>query len=441
MTDNCSLITDNDRFWIKNAHIPLCLLENVSIQPQTREQLCHVDLEINKGKIISIIPHTYTLPKSPYIDVKKGIIFPCFVDSHTHLDKGHIWERSPNLSGTFEDALDTAIKDSQKYWKSEDVYRRMEFGLQCSYAQGTIAIRTHLDSFGEQAKISFDVFQELKNKWQNKLTLQAVSLVSLDYFLTKEGDKLADLVASYGQVLGGVAYINTQLEQQLERVFTLAKERNLDLDFHADETLAPNSLCLKKIAETAIKHQFKNKITCGHCCSLSQQDPELKKEIITLVKEANINIIALPMCNLYLQDRNPNYTPKMRGITDVHGLKKQGVPIAFASDNCRDPFYGFGDHDGLEVLKESIRICHLDTPYDNWVSSINKVPAQLMNLPNLGKIGVGLNADLIIFKARYFSELFSRPQSDRKVMRNGKFIDTTLPDYSQLDDLIFSSQV
>ena len=48
---------------------------------------------------------------------------------------------------------------------------------------------------------------------------------------------------------------------------------------------------------------------------------------------------------------------------------------------------------------------------------------------------MGLNADLIIFKARYFSELFSRPQSDRKVLRKGKLIDTTLPDYSKLDDL------
>ncbi|MDJ0582309.1 cytosine deaminase [Crocosphaera sp.] len=441
MTDNCSLITDNDRFWLKNAHIPLCLLENVSIQSQTREQLCNVDLEINQDKIISIIPHTSKLPEYPYIDVKKGIIFPCFLDSHTHLDKGHIWERSPNVSGTFEEALNTVRKDAQNNWKSEDVYRRMEFGLQCSYAQGTIAIRTHLDSFGEQANISFDVFQELKDQWKNKLILQAVCLVSLDYFLTKEGENLADLVANYGQVLGGVAYMNTQLDQQLEQVFSLAKERNLDLDFHADETLEPNSICLKKIAETAIKYQFKNQITCGHCCSLSQQEPELRQETINLVKEANINIIALPMCNLYLQDRTPNYTPKMRGITDIYELKKYSIPVAFASDNCRDPFYGFGNHDGLEVLKESVRIGHLDTPYDNWVSSINKVPAQLMNLPNLGKIAIGLNADLIIFKARYFSELFSRPQSDRKVMRNGKFIDTTLPDYSQLDDLIFSSQV
>ncbi len=433
------LNNSRDHFWVKNAHIPLYLFENVSLQPQTKEGLCHVDLEIYEGKIISIIPHSSNLPESSYIDVKKGMIFPGFIDSHTHLDKGHIWERSPNLSGTFHDALDTVRKDAQKYWKPEDVYRRMEFGLKCSYAQGTVAIRTHLDSFGEQAKISFDLFQELKDKWQNKLILQAVSLVSLDYFLTEEGEKLANLVAEYGQILGGVAYTNPQLEPQLEQVFTLAKERNLDLDFHADETNDPNSICLKKIAEAAIKHEFTNTITCGHCCSLSRQNPELVKETINLVKEANINIISLPMCNLYLQDRVPENTPKWRGITDVHGLKRQGVPVSFASDNCRDPFYGFGDHDGLEVLKEAVRICHLDTPYDDWINSVNKIPAQLMGLQNLGTIKTGLDANLVIFKARYFSELFARPQSDRQVIRNGKFIDTTLPDYAELDDLILSN--
>ncbi|EAZ90149.1 cytosine deaminase [Crocosphaera chwakensis] len=437
MTDNYSLITDTHHFWIKNAHIPLCLLENVSINPQTREQLCHVDLEIDQNKIINIIPHTSQLPEYPYIDVKKGIIFPCFIDSHTHLDKGHIYERSPNLSGTFEEALNTVKKDAENHWKPEDIYRRMEFGLQCSYAQGTIAIRTHLDAFGEQAKISFDIFQQLKEQWQNKVILQGVSLVSLDYFLNKEGEQLADLVANYGQILGGVAYMNPQIDEQLDRVFTLAKERNVDLDFHADETKDPNSICLKKIAQAAIKHQFENKIACGHCCSLAQQSEELVKETIKLVKEANINVISLPLCNLYLQDRTPETTPKWRGVTDVHALKKQGIPVSFASDNCRDPFYGFGNHDGLEVLRESVRICHLDTNYDDWVTTVNKIPAQLMNLSNLGTIRIGANADLVIFKARYFSELFARPQSDRQVIRQGQWIDTTLPDYDQLDDLIF----
>jgi cytosine deaminase len=48
-------------------------------------------------------------------------------------------------------------------------------------------------------------------------------------------------------------------------------------------------------------------------------------------------------------------------------------------------------------------------------------------------ISIGSAADLIIFKARYFSELLSRPQSDRHILRDGIWIDTTLPDYSELD--------
>jgi cytosine deaminase len=63
-----------------------------------------------------------------------------------------------------------------------------------------------------------------------------------------------------------------------------------------------------------------------------------------------------------------------------------------------------------------------------------------MGIEDAGKIGEGLAADLVIFKARNFSELLSRPQSDRVVLRAGKPIDTTLPEYSELDDLIFSKQ-
>ncbi|MFM8299776.1 MAG: cytosine deaminase, partial [Microcystis aeruginosa] len=47
-----------------------------------------------------------------------------------------------------------------------------------------------------------------------------------------------------------------------------------------------------------------------------------------------------------------------------------------------------------------------------------------------------LEANLLIFKARYFSELLSRPQWDRLVIRRGLSIDTTLPDYQELDDLV-----
>lgn len=430
------MIPSSERYWLKNAHIPVSLLENESFSPQTSEGLTLVNLEINDGNINRI---TSTIPPEdniPVIDLKKKIVFPCFVDMHTHLDKGHSWQRCPNRDGTFDSALKMVLEDSRREWRLEDVYRRMEFGVKCSYAHGTAAIRTHIDSFGQQAQISLTALAELQRQWAGKITLQAVSLVSLDYYQTSEGAALADKIAEFGGILGGVAYTNPDLQAQIDITFKLAQERGLNLDFHLDENGDSDSTCLAAIARTAIKEQFDGQIICGHCCSLAVQSPEIIQETLNLVKNAGIAIVSLPMCNLYLQDRQEEKTPFWRGTTKIKEMKKAGIPVAFASDNCRDPFYGFGDHDGLEVFTQAVRIAHLDTPYADWVNSVTLTPANLLGLPHLGRIKTGLEANLLIFKARYFSELLSRPQWDRLVIRRGLSIDTTLPDYQELDDLV-----
>ena len=48
----------------------------------------------------------------------------------------------------------------------------------------------------------------------------------------------------------------------------------------------------------------------------------------------------------------------------------------------------------------------------------------------------GAPADLVICKGRNWTELFARPQSDRIVLRGGRQIDRTLPDYAELDPLM-----
>lgn len=455
------MIFDAPAYWLKNAHVPSCLtdIDNIDSLKSTREGMCLVDLKISDGRIEQVLAanapkenqarenQDFSSENSQLInsqsdsqtglqlDLQRQIVLPCFVDSHTHLDKGHIWQRTPNLDGTFDMALSQAKADAQKHGQSEDIYRRMEFGLKCSYAHGTQAIRTHIDSFGKQADISLDVFQNLQSAWQDRIKLQAVSLVSLDYYQTSEGVALADKIAEIGGILGGVAWQNQDLDAQIDCIFRLAQARNLDLDFHADENGDPKSICLQKIAQAAIRHEFKGKITCGHCCSLAQQSPDVVTQTIALVKQAKITIISLPMCNLYLQDRQTAVTPHWRGITRVRELQQEGVPVAFASDNCRDPFFGFGDHDVLEVFEQAVKIAHLDTPYGDWIKSVTKTPAQLMGLNPTGEIIPGSPADLIIFPARYFSELLSRSQHNRIVLRNGKQISTKLPEYGELDDL------
>jgi len=442
------MLPSTSTYLLKNAGVPvsLCETQSIALHPNpawvrhTGEGVCLVDVEIAAGTIAEIIP-AGTKPVScygdiPVVDLQGGLVWPCFVDMHTHLDKGHIWERSPNPDGTFASAIEAVQADAQKNWNADDVYRRIEFGLKCSYAHGTKAIRTHIDSAGEQGTVSLEVLEALQAEWGDRLILQAVSLVSLDYFLTPAGEKLADRIAQIGGILGGVAYINPDLDKQLDRVFALAKERNLNLDFHTDENDDPDSVTLQQVAKTAIRHQFSGQIICGHCCSLAVQPSDLVTETLALVKAANIGIVSLPMCNLYLQDRQSQATPRWRGVTLLHELKAAGIRVAVASDNCRDPFYGFGDHDVLEVFNMAVRIAHLDRPWGDWPCAVTKTPADLMGLPNLGRIAVGLPADLILFKARNFSELLSRAQGSRTVLRQGREIDTTLPDYRELDDLL-----
>ena len=445
-------------YWLKNAHVPVALLTQ-PLPAQTREGLTAVDLEIQDGRITQITATDPAIPDGiPVVDLQRGLVFPGFVDLHTHLDKAHTWERSPNPSGNFTDALRLIQADEQKSWDAEDLYRRMEFGLKCAYAHGTRALRTHLDIVEGKEDLTLEVFQTLRQEWGDRLILQAVCLVTLDYFLTPAGEKLANQIAEFGCVLGGVTFLNPNLDQQITRVFDLAHDRQLDVDLHVDESPEPASDALHRIARIVQPHPFAGKVVCGHCCSLSLQSDEKAEQTIAAVKAAGLGVVSLPLCNLYLQDRNQEasqslvhthsgqplahaaqistHTPRWRGITLLHELKQAGVPVAVANDNCRDVFHAFGDHDMVEVFRESTRIGHFDTPYADWCRTVTSTPADLMGLPEVGRIGVGLPADLVLFRSRYFSEWLSRPSASRTVLRNGIPIDTTLPAYEDLDDLV-----
>jgi cytosine deaminase len=144
--------------------------------------------------------------------------------------------------------------------------------------------------------------------------------------------------------------------------------------------------------------------------------------------------VSLPMCNLYLQDRRPGLTPRWRGVTALHELKAAGVPVMIASDNTRDPFYAYGDLDMLEVWREGVRILHLDHPCESWASAVFTSPAVTMGI-DAGTLKIDGPADMIVTRARNFTELFSRPHLDRTVIRAGQAIDAAPPDYRDLDEL------
>ena len=399
------------------------------------QSLARVDMLVDSGRIAALAPAgTGDFGDAPRLPLAGRIVLPAFVDAHTHLDKGHIWPRASNHDGQFRTAIETVGADRAANWSAEDVAARMEFSLQCAYARGTRAVRTHLDSVGPQARISFPVFAEARARWKGRIDLQASPLFGVDVmFEPGHLETVEEMVAAYGSgLLGAVTYMIPRLQEALDALFALAERRGWDLDFHVDETADPQARTLGAIADTALKRRFAGKILVGHCCSLARQDDDERERVIEKVARARMNVVSLPMCNMFLQDRHAGRTPRWRGVTALHELKAAGVATMIASDNTRDPFYAYGDMDMLEVWREGVRILHLDYPHAAWADAVAANPAQAMRV-DPPRLAVGEPADMILTAARDFTELFSRPHEDRVVVRNGAAISAKAPGYAELD--------
>ncbi len=423
-----------DHWRILNARVPHCLIDCPASSDADGWSL--IDIDIAAGTIASVQPAGGPDRRAlPLVDLGGCIAVPCLVDAHVHLDKGHIWPRAANPDGTFAAALQSVSEDRSRNWNSADVRRRMEFGLRCAYAHGTIAMRTHIDSIGPQTRISWPVFHALKTAWAGKIDLTGVPLFPVD--LALDDRHMRDIVwalDNFGTTLGAVTYPTAALPAALDRLFRLASDKGYDLDFHVDETQDPAANTLRTIAETALAFRFQGRILAGHCCSLARQPKEEASLTIELVAAAGISVVSLPLCNAYLQDRVRAVTPRWRGVTALHELRAAGVAVMIASDNTRDPFHAYGDLDMLEVWREGTRLLHLDHPFEGWVRAVTSTPAAALGRPDLGRLAAGASADLVILKALDHSQLFARPHCARSVLRAGRILKAVPPDYSELDD-------
>jgi cytosine deaminase len=426
------------RYQLVNARVPISVSEADGLLPD-EDGLAPASLLIEDGRIGSIKAGGAAIEAAtPLFDLDGGIVLPTFTDVHTHLDKGHIWPRRRNPDGSFASAL-LACRSDREHWSAADLRARMRFGLECAYAHGTSALRTHIDSMSPQTAISWPIFAELRDAWRGRIELQGSPLFAVELALDDAHFReIRFAVRECKAMVGAVTYMSAHLRPALERLFGLAEETGSDLDFHADETNDPASRSLEAIADMAIARRFEGKILCAHCCSLTLQPEDYAKRVIEKAARAKIAVVSLPMCNLYLQDRDvkAERTPRWRGITAVHELKRAGVPVMVASDNTRDPFYAYGDLDMVEVFREATRILHFDHPAADWLKTITTTPAAVMGRGEGPALREGADADLVVFKARSFTELFARPQSERSVIRKGSAIEAELPDHRELDAML-----
>lgn len=372
------------------------------------------------------------------------LVFPGFLEVHTHLDKCYTWDRAPGVHSDFWESRGILAADSVR-WNEEDVHRRADFALRTAWAHGTCALRTHIDTRRGAGEGGHAAMERLRAEWAGRMELQTVSLFGFDEFFGGGAATIVELTAKYkATALGGFPQPNANLPRYLDNVMAAALELGIGLDLHVDESGLAHAECLRATAEAVLRNQFPHPVSCGHACSLSVQDPERARDTLALVKEAGISIIVLPVANLHLQGRirgpagpgesfGPPRTPQWRGLTLVHECIEAGIAVACGGDNVRDAFIPWGDFDMLQVYVESVRMAHLDTRLAYSPSIVTTGPAHIMGLKGFGRVAPGSSADLVVFTARGLYALLARPTVSRRFIFEESLSERTVPGFDELE--------
>lgn len=280
-------------------------------------------------------------------DLEGRIVLNGFTDGHMHLDKAMIAENVPNESGTLQEAIEI-MGSYKKSMSQQDVYERANKVVAMAYANGTRYIRTHVDVDKLIKLKSLKALLKIKTQWKDYIDIQLVAFPQEGFTNDPENLKyLEAAIKSGADLIGGIPAMDFNPEKHIEEIFKLAKKYDVDIDMHIDETDDANSLTILHLIEYTKKYNYQGRVTVGHCCSLSSNDSVVVSPIIDALYVTDVNCIALPSTNLYLQGRGDLKNIR-RGITPVKLMLENNVRVLIASDNIRDPFNPFGNADMLE---------------------------------------------------------------------------------------------
>ena len=398
------------------ALIPRCLFsidnsDNLNIDI---EDLCAISISWENGFVSEIKPLN--------IENKKpnNILFPRFVEAHSHIDKSFTWDEFPNLKSNYDGALSVNLEE-HKTRTTKKVLERAEKSLNLAIQNGYRGIRSHIDTYQHQGNDVWKELFKLQKKYSSKLQLQFVALSPLEFWQTENGKKLAKNLSIQKGIIGGVVvppFNRRETSKLLSQMILLADKYNLEIDLHIDESITEPGAGVKVLLEVMDKLKIQVPITCSHLSSILF----LKEhEILGLGKklaDKNIKVVALPLTNFWLLNNKSKITSLKRPVAPIKQLQKSLVDVSVGSDNVQDPWYPFGNFDPFYMMSCSMPMLQLNPWERTTLSSFFLAPSRLLNLKWDGLIKKGCPADFVILDAQRWADVFSS-NLKRKVFIKG----------------------
>lgn len=357
-----------------------------------------VDIGIEGGRIVAV--EGRIAADGPVVDLGGRLVVPGLIETHIHLDKSRILGRCRAEKGDLEEAIQEVARQ-KKQFTAEDVYTRAKATLEKALLQGTTHMRTHLEVDPGIGLRGFEGVRPLIDEYKWAIDLE-ICIFPQEGLLNNPGTEELMLAAlrSGGKVIGAAPYTDSNPHGQIDRVFEIARDLDIDIDMHLDFAPNPDNLDLLYVCELTERYKWGGRVAIGHVTKLSTAPPDLLAACARRMADAGVALTVLPSTDLYLMGRHMEHS-KMRGVTECHKLLHHGVNCSLSTNNVLNPFTPFGDCSLVRMANLYANIGHVGSTSDvrECLHMVTTRPARLLNLEGYG-ITVGSQADLAVLDAQ-----------------------------------------
>ena len=370
---------------------------NVTLPSAPDEAL---DIGVHGQKIVEIKPAGTLDPGVRALHLDGRIVLPGFVETHIHLDKSCILERCA-MKGGLNEAIEE-VAGLKAAFTEEDVAERAARTLRKCVLHGTTQMRTHVEVDPGIGLRGLEGVKQAIAEFAWAIDVE-ICVFPQEGLLNNPGtDELMVAALKDGATAVGAApYTDSDPHGQIDRVFELAREFDVDIDMHLDFGTDATVLDVEHVCRQADAYGWGGRVTVGHVTKFAQMPADRLKVLARRLADAGVAVTVLPSTDLFLMHRDHTENLSVpRGVTPLHLMAAEGVNCSLSTNNVLNPFTPFGDCSMIRMANLYANIAQIGqrTEMAGCLDMVSARSARLMNLKEYG-ISVGAPADLVVIDA------------------------------------------
>ena len=352
------------------------------------------DIGVAGGNIVAI--EDALSADAEILDAGGRLVVPGFVESHIHLDKACILDRCKSEHETLMHAI-RDVAQAKKSFTVEDIRSRASATIEKCIVQGTTRMRTHLEVDPVIGTKSIDAVLPLVREYAWAVDVE-ICVFPQDGLLNNPGTDalMVQALKDGATVVGGCPYTDSDPRGQIARIFAIAREFDVDIDFHLDFDTNPDGMSVDEVCELTDRYGYGGRVTIGHVSKLSALDADQLASVAARLASAGVAVTVLPSTDLFLMGADRDHDV-VRGVAPVHRLIGHGVNCALSTNNVLNPFTPFGDCSLVRMANLYANIAQVGSGSGlrECLEMVTHRPARLMRKEDYG-LAVGNPADMIV---------------------------------------------